>query len=275
MSTPQVHQIAKAGFGTGTNELYDRARPTYQPDVLSHIRKVAGAKSSVNIVELGAGTGIFTRALLAHPEWQTAVGELKAIEPSEGMREVFAKTVMDPRVSVANGTFDHTGAPDAWADLVIVAQAFHWCPDYEAALQEFARVLKPEGAIVLVWNLEDRERARWVDQLRDVYEKFELNTPQFRLGLWRKVFDVPAYTKFFHPYEDTTFYHNITGTSDSVVERVFSKSYIAVQPEENKKAIREMVKEVVERGDDKVWIDEAQGVFEYPYNAFVYVLRRK
>lgn len=35
-------------------------------------------------------------------------------------------------------------------------KAFHWCPDFEAAVQEFARVLRPDGVVVFIWNLEDR-----------------------------------------------------------------------------------------------------------------------
>ena len=72
---------------------------------------------------IGAGTGIFTRALLAHPDWAgTAVAQLRAIEPSAGMREQFARTVRDARVSVAEGTFDDTHIEDGWADLVVIAQ---------------------------------------------------------------------------------------------------------------------------------------------------------
>ena len=71
---------------------------------------------------IGAGTGIFTRALLAHPEWTSSVYQLKAIEPSEGMRNVFLKTVDDDRVSVAGGSFDNTGIRDGWADIIIIAQ---------------------------------------------------------------------------------------------------------------------------------------------------------
>lgn len=71
---------------------------------------------------LGAGTGIFTRALLAHPDWKDAVKELRAVEPSAGMRDQFTKTVNDSRASVADGTFDTTGIEDGWADLVVIAQ---------------------------------------------------------------------------------------------------------------------------------------------------------
>ena len=72
---------------------------------------------------IGSGTGIFTRALLAHPDWADTVKELRAIEPSAGMRDVFERSVSDPRVlGVVDGTFDRTGAEDGWADLVIIAQ---------------------------------------------------------------------------------------------------------------------------------------------------------
>ena len=90
------------------------------------------------------------------------------------MRAVFAEKTKDDRVTVAEGTFERVDAEDNWADLVVVAQvgpfrplawepkvehwsqAFHWCPDYERAAQEFARVLKPRGTLAFIWNLEDR-----------------------------------------------------------------------------------------------------------------------
>lgn len=60
--------------------------------------------------------------MLAHPDWKDSVAELRAVEPSAGMREVFAKSTADPRVSVHEGTFDTTGVEDGWADAIIIAQ---------------------------------------------------------------------------------------------------------------------------------------------------------
>lgn len=75
-----------------------RARPSYQPSVLSYIRQSISKEGSspLNIVEIGSGTGIFTRALLAHPDWSSSVAEIRAVEPSAGMRAQFAKTVTAP-----------------------------------------------------------------------------------------------------------------------------------------------------------------------------------
>lgn len=270
-----VHVTAKTGFGTGTNELYDRARPSYQSNAISHIRHAVNSAVPLNIVEIGCGTGIFTRALLAHPEWISSVGQLRAIEPSEGMRDVFLETVKDDRVTVAEGSFDSTGIQDSWADIIVIAQAFHWCPDYDSASAEFARILKPKGIVAFIWNLEDRVAARWVAQLRDRIELHEHGTPQFRLGLWRQTWDTPSYKANFQPPEENEWSYSLPGALDIVTDRAHSKSYIAVLSEHEKASVTADIKEIVERGDDKVWVDKSKGIFEYPYRTYVVISQKK
>lgn len=63
------------------------------------------------------------------------------------MRAVFAQTVSDTRVSLTDGTFDNTGAPDGWADVIVAASAIHWCRDFEAAAKEFVRIAAP-GCVI-------------------------------------------------------------------------------------------------------------------------------
>jgi len=270
-----VHTTAKTGFGTGTNELYDRARPSYQSNAISHIRQAVNSTSPLNIVEIGSGTGIFTRALLAHPEWASSVGQLKAIEPSEGMRDTFLKTVKDDRVTVAEGSFDKTSINDGWADIVVIAQAFHWCPNYDSASTEFARILKPNGIVAFIWNLEDRDAARWVAQIRNRIESHEQGTPQFRLGLWRQTWDTPSYKANFDPPKENEWAYNLSSTLDVVTNRAHSKSYIAVLSENEKASVAADIEDIVQRGDDKVWIDESKGVFEYPYKTYVVISHKK
>ncbi|CAL1704518.1 unnamed protein product [Somion occarium] len=275
MAAATVHKMAKEGFGTGTNELYDRARPSYQSSALAHIKSSVRGTPPLNVVELGAGTGIFTRALLAHPDWSQSIKQHRAIEPSEGMRTVFANTVKDERVSVAEGTFDNTGVEDQWADLVVIAQAFHWCPDFDKAVTEFSRILKPNGIVTLIWNLEDRDAAPWVAQLRDRIEAHENGTPQFRLNLWRAVFSTSSYNKLFDAPDEKVFEYILPGTREIVVERASTKSYIAVLPPDEKEKVRKDVGEIVDRGDGLKWIEKEKGIFEYPYRTLVVVWRKK
>ncbi|KAH7905618.1 S-adenosyl-L-methionine-dependent methyltransferase [Hygrophoropsis aurantiaca] len=272
-----VHTVAQTGFGTGTNELYDRARPSYPVASLDQIYGVAkstGSTEGLHIVEIGAGTGIFTRAFLAHKEAET-IARLKAVEPSEGMRDVFTKTVNNPIVTIQEGTFDSTGVDDGWADLVIIAQAFHWCPDYDKACAEFARILKKNGAVIFIWNLEDREGAAWVASLRDRVESHEQGTPQFRLDLWRAAFGTTSYLSSFEPQHETTYEYHLLGTVPIVTTRAQTKSYIAVLPADEKAKVVEDVKGILAKGEGMKWIDEAKGEFEYPYKTLVIVSKRK
>lgn len=54
-----------------------------------------------------------------------------------------------------------------------------------------------------------------------------------------------------------------------------SKSYVAVQPEAIKATIKADIAEIVQRGDDKQWIDKDKGLFEYPYTTLVVIFQQK
>lgn len=115
----------------------------------------------------------------------------------------------------------------------------------------------------------------WVRQVRQVVQAFERGTPQYRLGLWRKTFQTPSYIKYFEPHEEMTFKHVVTGSLQGVIDRAYSKSYIAITSKETKAQISNDLKDIIQRGDDKVWIDKTQGTFEYPYTNTVIVMRKK
>lgn len=77
---------------------------------------------AVNPLRIGSGTGLFTKALLAHPAWTKNIKAYVAVEPSEGMRETFSQTIQDDRICLQDGTFQNTKVEDGWADLVVIAQ---------------------------------------------------------------------------------------------------------------------------------------------------------
>ena len=119
------------------------------------------------------------------------------------------------------------------------------------------------------------DAAGWVAQLRDRIERHEHGTPQFRLGLWRATFDLPVYPQLFEKQEEKTWAYPLVGSREIVVNRAFSKSYIAVLPEDEKAKVKKDVEEIVERGDGLVWSDKEKSEFEYPYKTYVVVLRKK
>ncbi|KAF7369051.1 CUE domain-containing protein [Mycena venus] len=243
-----VHPTAQIGFAHGTNELYNKVRAQYQPQVLSHLHKAIKSSDPLNIVEIGSGTGLFTRALLAHDEWKT-VRSYKAVDPSEGMRETFAKYTTDERVVLSEGTFANTGAESGWADLIVIAQAFHWCLDHEEAAAEFARVLKPGGVLALIWIHESRDIAPWLEQFRARVERDEGDTPRSRSGAWRQLFNTPSYKKSFTPPEEAAIRYVIPNTLEGIVSRGLSSSRVVVLTDAEKEVFVKDVEAIVRRGE--------------------------
>src|SRR5712691_5874982 len=123
-------------------DAYARARPDYPDEA---VRWLAGDEPH-DIVDLGAGTGKLTRSLVALGHRVTAV------EPLDEMRAQLVAAL--PGTIALAGSAEAIPCPDASADVVSCAQAFHWFA-HDAALPEIARVLRPGGRLALVWNSRD------------------------------------------------------------------------------------------------------------------------
>lgn len=131
--------LASALRFDGLAAAYDRYRPTYPSRAIDAI--LDGVAIPARVVDIGAGTGIGTRALAERGA--TTI----AIEPNEEMRSIARAHGLDARAGSAYAT----GIADATADIVTAFQAFHWFAN-ERALHEFARILGPGGRLALVWN---------------------------------------------------------------------------------------------------------------------------
>jgi SAM-dependent methyltransferase len=124
---------------------YARFRPTYPPAAIDAILAGLGDPHQLDVVDVGAGTGI-SLGLLAERGCR-AVG----LEPGPEMREQARAAGLDVRDASAT----KTGLADGSADLVTAFQAFHWFATTEATT-EFARILRAGGRLALVWNYFDR-----------------------------------------------------------------------------------------------------------------------
>jgi ubiquinone/menaquinone biosynthesis C-methylase UbiE len=129
-----------AGSGDRWPEDYERGRPSYPSEVVD----IPGLPAVSAVLDLGAGTGKLTRLLV------TTFGRVVAVEPAEAMRRHLAQHC--PDAEVLTGSAEEIPLADASVDAVFAAEAFHWF-DYERALTEIARVVRPRGALVLMWNL--------------------------------------------------------------------------------------------------------------------------
>lgn len=137
---------------------YARFRPTYPEALFEWLASQAPARTLA--VDVGTGSGQAAVALARHFE------HVLAVDPSEGQ---LASARPDPRVEYRVGRADATGATDASADLVTVAQAFHWF-DQAAFFAEVRRIARP-GGVLAVWCYPLTEITPAIDAL--VYELYE------------------------------------------------------------------------------------------------------
>jgi ubiquinone/menaquinone biosynthesis C-methylase UbiE len=166
-------------------EEYDRGRPGYPSAAIDVLVRELGLERGSVVVDLAAGTGKLTRDLAARFDI------VIAIEPLDGMRDRLASAV--PAARTLAGTAERIPLPDASADAVFVAQAFHWF-DGRRALDEIARLLKPGGGLALLWNTTPWERREdaWFSLLDDLLERSRADLSVMRRhgsGRWRQAFD--------------------------------------------------------------------------------------
>lgn len=121
-------------------------RPGYPAGVLDVLRAETGLAPGQVVADVGSGTGISAKLFL------DAGHVVHAVEPNAEMRAAAEEALGgDPRFHSVAGTAEATTLPDASADLVVAAQAFHWF-DPAAVAPEWRRILRPGGWIVLLWN---------------------------------------------------------------------------------------------------------------------------
>ncbi|GAA1704722.1 class I SAM-dependent methyltransferase [Fodinicola feengrottensis] len=176
-------------------QLYQRTRPDYPAEAVKWM--LATVPAGGTVLDLGAGTGKLTRVL-------AGLGfEVVAVEPSTPMREALAAAL--PGTRVLEGSAESIPLDDGAVDAVVVGQAYHWF-DPDIANPEMARVLRPGGALGLIWNLLD-ERTSWIAQLGSELDAYDRTSNGFNgngfngagserdLGPW---FNVPEHERFHH-----------------------------------------------------------------------------
>jgi SAM-dependent methyltransferase len=242
-----LHPSAAVGFASAA-DVYERARPSYPQEAIDWLVAQTGLGPGRTVVDLGAGTGKLTRLLL--PTGARVV----AVEPIAEMRAHIAGA------EVLEGTAEAIPVPDGSADVVAVAQAFHWF-DHDRALPEIHRVLREGGSLALVWNMRDLDDPlqRGVEELlRGVRD----DVPGQQLGAWR----VPlAQSALFGGETAAEFDYEQRFTTDDLCDRVASTSFVAALPPVAREELLARVRELT------------QGIaepFSFPYRTEVQVITR-
>lgn len=212
--------------------MYARGRPEYPPALTSWLTGSLSLAPGRSVADVGAGTGKFTRLLLA-------IGaDVVAVEPVNAMRAQLQQSL--PAVRALAGTTQSIPLLDGSLDAVVCAQAFHWFAN-RATLDEFHRVLKPGGKLGLVWNVRD-ESEDWMAQLTAIVEPYMGDAPRFRTGAWHQPFPHPGFTDLLeHRFE----HQHIGAPEQVIVERFMSVSFIAALPPSESAAVRHRIETLI------------------------------
>ena len=247
-----IHDVAARGFARVPDE-YERGRPSYEPEIVACLTDVLGLRPGRRVLDLAAGTGKLTRALVP------TGAALVAVEPVAEMRARLEAAV--PEARVLAGTAETIPLEEGSVDAVTVGQAFHWFRGGEA-LAEIHRVLRPFGRLALVWNRRD-DHARWVARLTEIMEPYRGNAPAYRGGAWRAAFER---TELFGPLEHRRFRLEHGLDREGVVARVLSVSFIATLPEAEREAVAARVRtllasDAATRGRDRLVLPYVTDLF--------------
>ena len=143
---------------------YDRYRPAPPPQTLDWLIP----PDATAVLDLAAGTGAVTRLLIGR------AARVVAVEPDERMRSVLAARC--PQAEVLEGRGEDIPLEDASVDAVVIASAWHWL-DPDRAVPEIARVLRPGGALGVIWVARD-SRVDWVAEFNGLMrEAREADSP--------------------------------------------------------------------------------------------------
>jgi SAM-dependent methyltransferase len=195
-------------------EAYERARPGYPPEIVEWFAERLDLGPGRTVLDLGAGTGKLTRALVA------TGARVFALEPGDEMRARLAAAV--PEAAPIAAGAESIPLPDASVDAATAGQSFHWFR-LDEAVPEVHRVLRPRCGLGLVWNERDPEdplQRKLTELLRPFIPP---ERPRVVEAGWRKVVE----RGLFGPFEERVTRFADELDADVFVERIASISFVA------------------------------------------------
>jgi SAM-dependent methyltransferase len=232
-------------------QLYERARPSYPAEAVGWMVP-AGAR---DVLDLAAGTGKLTRVLVA------AGYSVTAVEPLDGMRAELSRQL--PDVPALAGTAEQIPAADGSADALLVAQAWHWF-DESRSVPEVARVLRPGGALGLVWNDMDVS-VPWVARMRATTRE-AMTASRYGIEVGNREEDrawSPPLGSAFGAPEWATFRHVLRQDLDTLLDNLGSRSYFITLAPPEREAILASVADRLRSDPDTAGRDS----YDLPYVA--------
>jgi SAM-dependent methyltransferase len=220
----------------GLAKLYAQCRPNYPEEAVNLVVSHCHLDTHSVLADVGCGTGISSR-LFAKRGIQVV-----GIEPNDEMRhqaESDSAEVTDPPPIFVPGRAEATGLADYSVDAVLAAQSFHWF-DPHLSLEEFHRILRTRGWVILMWNeRDDRDHftSCYSKLIRSLSEAAAIEIPRGKAG------HALLHDERFSHHNKFLFQNEQTLDEDGFLGRSFSASY-APKDEFLRRQFGEMLREL-------------------------------
>lgn len=179
--------------------VYEAGRPQYPAALYEALARRSGLREGARVLEIGPGTGLVTRRLLA------AGASVVAVEPNPNLA-AFLRRVFDdagPALQVVEAPLEEAEVDDAGFDLAVAATSFHWV-DQRVGLAKLGRVIRPGGSVALWWTLyqdptaldEFSVAAEEILSPRRLFAFEEADRPPFQLDVEHRLRDLGQWGGF-------------------------------------------------------------------------------
>jgi SAM-dependent methyltransferase len=230
-----LHPLAERFAGVAG--AYERGRPEYAPAVVGAIAAELRIPPGGRVLDLAAGTGKLTRALL------NAGLDVVAIEPQRPLREVLAASVGGERVR--EGLAEAIPLADGSVDAVTVADAFHWF-DQAVALREIGRVLRPGGGLAVLSTVPDWGSASWAHEVGTLITSLRPEHPHFDGPPWQDAVRAAGGWTASREIRVTT---PQPASPERMVDHIASMSWVAALPDDQRAETLAQIRAIVDAGE--------------------------
>jgi SAM-dependent methyltransferase len=234
-------------------ENYVRYRPGYPTEIIALLRDECGLTSNSVIADIGSGTGKLSELFL------NAGCRVFGIEPNKEMREA-GERMNHPNFTSVNGSAEATTLPAQNVDFITAGQAFHWF-DLDRCRPEFARILKPGGWLVIIWNDRRDDTTPFLAAYENLLEQYGTDYAQAH----HRRSDKPEVIRpFFGNEPRFKSFHNIQQFDfEGLKGRLLSSSYA---PVEGQPKYEEMLIELKRIFN----LHQKDGIVAFQYDTHVY-----
>lgn len=201
-----------------------------------------GLSAGSIVADIGSGTGILSELFLKNGNF------VFGVEPNHEMRKA-AENILREYTGFysLSGRAEETGLDRACVDFITAGQSFHWF-DLPRARAEFKRILRPDGWVILIWNVRDSANSAFMKAFQEIVIRYGSDYKSVHHG---NVGD-DEFRAFFGNYGFRAYDNYQTFNYQGLEGRLLSSSYTPLSGDQNYEpmiqALRKMYDDFQENG---------------------------